>query len=372
MAVPGQSFDLDQALDKAYDEIPLSKAEILGLLNLTGRAEIEQVFEAARALRRRYFGTEVFLYGFVYFSTYCRNDCAFCYYRKSNQGTVRYRKETGEIVDTACKLAESGVHLVDLTMGEDPEYFLEKRTGFEGLVQIAEQVKKATKLPLMASPGVVPDQVLVELKKAGVDWYACYQETHNRTLYSKLRLKQSYDERLRKKKFARQLGLLIEEGLLTGVGDSPEDIVVSLQVMKLLGAHQIRVMSFVPQKGTPMYKEEPVSRLRELLIIAVMRLLFPERLIPASLDVDGIVGLKQRLDAGANVVTSIIPPQAGLLGVSQSSLDIEEGYRSVNGVLPVLQACGLAPASLERYVSWLEKQRQQSLNSKKAGAKGCE
>jgi len=84
-----------------------------------------------------------------------------------------------------------------------------------------------------------------------------------------------------------------------------------------------------------------------------MRLVFPDKLIPASLDVEGIQGLKERLDAGANVVTSIIPPEAGLAGVSQSTLDICEGYRTVPGVTPVLEECGLTPATLAEYRDWL-------------------
>ena len=56
--------------------------------------------------------------------------------------------------------------------------------------------------------------------------------------------------------------------------------------------------------------------LRELLIIAMLRLAFPDRLIPASLDIEGLEGLQLRLDAGANVVTSLIVPGAGLTGVA--------------------------------------------------------
>ena len=67
----------------------------------------------------------------------------------------------------------------------------------------------------------------------------------------------------------------------------------------------------------------------ECLFIAVLRLTLPDRLIPASLDVDGIKGLKMRLEAGANVVTSIIPRNNSLAGVSQSSLDFEQGLRTV-------------------------------------------
>jgi len=50
------------------------------------------------------------------------------------------------------------------------------------------------------------------------------------------------------------MGLLIEEGILVGVGETDEDIFASLQTMKTIGVDQVRVMSFVPQKGTPMSK----------------------------------------------------------------------------------------------------------------------
>ena len=86
----------------------------------------------------------------------------------------------------------------------------------------------------------------------------------------------------------------------------------------------------------------PAGDAAELLTIAAMRLAMPDRLIPASLDVDGIRGLERRLEAGANVVTSIVPPTVGLAGVSQAELDIDEGYRTVAGVLPHLDAAGAA------------------------------
>lgn len=359
MVTASPELNLEGILERAYGELPLTREEIKYLLRLTRPEELSLVFEAAREMRRRHFRNKVFLYGFVYFSTHCRNDCSFCMYRKSNLSFTRYRKTDPEILETAHSLVESGVHLLDLTMGEDPEFFANNYHGFEKLFRTVEKIKKGTGAPLMISPGVVQEDALEEFKKRGVDWYACYQETHNRELYKNLRLGQSYDERMQKKMAARAMGLLIEEGLLAGVGDTAEDVVDSLQVMKEINADQVRVMSFVPQKETPMCHWLPVPRQRELLIIAVMRLVFPNRLIPASLDVDGLTGLKQRLDAGANVVTSIIPPEAGLSGVSQSSLDIEEGNRSVSSILPVLEDSGLASAGPEDYINWM------------AGRKGC-
>lgn len=349
--IDSKHINLDNLLSKASSGAFLVEEEIAYLLNLKDESDIEKLFSVARELRRRHFGGQVFLYGFIYFSTYCRNDCTFCFYRRSNNVSERYRKSKKEIVETAHQLASSGVHLLDLTMGEDPKYF--SAGLFDELLDVVETVKGVTQLPLMISPGVVPRDVLMEFKCIGVDWFACYQETHNYTLFAQLRLLQSYNERLEIKIDARRMGFLIEEGLLAGIGESAKDIYDSLNVMNQLGAEQVRVMSFVPQKGTPLEYWQSPSHLRELLIIAIMRIMFPDKLIPASLDVDGISGLKQRLNAGANVITSIIPPHTGLLGVSQSTLDIEKGSRTVDGVLPVLEQCGLQPAKKQSFIDWV-------------------
>lgn len=346
-----QTVNLDHTLAKAAGQESLEREEIISLLHLKDESDIEKVFAAARELRRRHFGNQVFLYGFIYFSTYCRNDCTFCFYRRSNKVSERYRKSKEEIVETAHQLVASGVHLLDLTMGEDPIYFTPG--SFDDLLDVAEKVKINTGLPLMISPGVVPENVLLDFKRIGVDWFACYQETHNPALYAQLRLDQSYQERMDLKIKAHRMGFLIEEGLLAGIGESAKDIYDSISVMEQLNAEQVRVMSFVPQKGTPLEHRRPLTHLRELLIIAIMRIMFPDRLIPASLDVDGISGLKKRLHAGANVVTSIIPPHTGLLGVSQSTLDIDKGFRTVDGVVPVLEQCELQPAAKQSYLNWV-------------------
>jgi len=193
-------------------------------------------------------------------------------------------------------------------MGEDPEIFQAGDQGFELLLETIRSVKQSTNLPVMISAGVLPETVLDKLSAAGAVWYACYQETHNRALYQKLRTMQDYDVRINSKRRAKERGLLIEEGLMVGVGESMTDIADSIFVMRELRADQVRVMSFVPQTGTPMEHFPSPNPSKELLIIALMRLVFPECLIPASLDVGEHAELHQKLAAGANVVTSLIPP----------------------------------------------------------------
>ena len=357
-----EDLQLDWVLSKSQSGEYLTRREIRFLLGLRDQGDLGRLFQTAREVRRRHFGEAIFLYGFVYFSTWCRNDCIFCRYRKSNPLAQRYRKDEREIVEIACRLADSGVHLIDLTMGEDSFYHSHNQ-GVNGLVDLAKAVKAQTGLPVMVSPGIVNHETLRALWGAGVEWYACYQETHNRRLFSRLRPGQSYNERLSRKVEARRLGMLIEEGILTGAGDSLDDIVTSIGVMKTLKAHQMRVMTFQAQRGTPLETARARSSRRELLTIATLRLLFPDRLIPASLDVRGISGLRDRLFAGANVVTSLIPPKMGLVGVSQSDLDIDEGYRTVKGVVPVIKETGLRVATRTDYTRWVDQELTQTTDA---------
>ena len=352
--VSGMSENLDKILEKSIEKQPLSDEDLLCLLHSEDEDSLQKIFSAAREVRCREFGDGIFLYGFVYFSTYCRNDCNFCYYRSSNQLPERYRKSREEIIRTAVDLKESGVHLIDLTMGED-DYYLKDG---ERLVELVSELKAACGIPVMVSPGVVPPALIRRLAEAGADWYALYQETHNRDRFKGLRLHQDYDTRMQAKQAAASCGMLIEEGLLSGIGESAEDVIHSLHIMKEMGVSQGRSMTFVPQQGTPMEGRQQSGFLNELKMIAVLRLYLPDILIPASLDVDGIRGLEERLMSGANVVTSIIPPAKGFAGVANAYQDIDEGFRTVPGVAKILDECGLRRASLEEYAEWIEKRKK--------------
>ena len=353
-----QGRGLADILEKAADNAAISRAAMIRLLDSPSPGLLEKLFAAARRQRERHFGNRVFLYGFLYISTHCRNRCSFCFYRKSNTRAVRYRKSPDEIVESARLLARSGVHLIDLTAGEDPCFYTDDGYGFAPVIDAVRSVRTETGLPVMASVGVAADTVLDRLAAAGADWYACYQETHNRQLFDQLRVGQSFESRCRSKVAAKAKGMLVEEGLLCGIGETSRDLAHSFDAMSRLGADQVRAMTFVPQAGTPMRDVLPASSLREIIAIALMRIAFPGVLIPASLDVDGLAGLKQRLEAGANVVTSLVPQGQGLAGVAQGALDIEAGRRSVEGITPILRTCGLQPATSDQYRHWVAERKR--------------
>lgn len=355
MSVSESSSRIDRLCRRALEGAALPEPELQALLEARGD-DVEAVYAAAREMRARHWGDSIFLYGFVYFSTYCRNGCTFCLYRSGNAASARYRKTPEEVIAVCRDLAASGVVLIDLTMGEDPH--IHDEPGYAGLLELVRAVGDDVRLPVMISPGVLPEEALGGLRRRGADWYALYQEVHTPELYGRLRVGQPFAARVAARGAARRVGLLVEDGMLTGVGDTSRDRAHSIAEMRREGCEQVRVMSFVPQTGTPLVATAPSRDEAELLSIAVMRLAMPERFIPASLDVAGIGGLERRLQAGANVVTSLVPPGRGFLGVSRAELGIDEGERSVASVVPRLEALGLRPGSVQEYRSRLAALRE--------------
>ena len=311
------------------------------------------LYAAAAELRRRHFGDAVFLYGFVYFSTWCRNDCTFCLYRRGQRESPRYRKSLDEVVAISVGLAASGVHLIDLTMGEDPLYFAHGE--FDALVELVERRQGGHRAAGhgVARRGAAPT-CSPPCAGVGAEWYACYQEIHDREALRAA----AHRPGLRRARARRaptpppwacssRTACCWAWARPSPSARSPWPPCATQRLA------QVRVMTFVPQRGTPLAHRTPAGRIGELVTIATLRLAMPDRLIPASLDVDGIAGLEPRIAAGANVVTSLVPPDTGLAGVSQSELDIDEGLRTAPEVAARLEALGLRVATAAEYADWV-------------------
>ena len=341
--------------ERALDGTPPGAPELKALLSVTSEEEAAPIFAAARELRKRRFGDAIFLSGFVYYTTYCRNHCNFCLYREGNDAAPRYRKSLEEILAMSRGLSDEGINLIDLTSGEDP---LTHDTGdYQSYYDMITAVRGETGKPIMISPGVVPAEVLVKMQEAGATIFACYQETHHRDLYGKLRVQQDFDERCAARDNARRAGMLVEDGILTGIGDTVADRVSSILDMSGHDWDLARTMTFVPQEGTPLAGLPIQSPRHELLVTATLRLMKPDWMTTASLDCESLAGCAARLDAGASVVTSIIYPETGFRGVANAELDVDEGLRTVPAILGVLEGMGLRQGSDEEYAAWIDASR---------------
>ncbi len=62
--------------------------------------------------------------------------------------------------------------------------------------------------------------------------------------------------------------------------------------------------------------------------------------------------------AGANVITSLVPPGFGLAGVAQSSLDIAEARRTSASIRLELEKLGMRAASTDNYLDWIKNRRR--------------
>jgi methylornithine synthase len=332
--------ELENFAEGILNGLKLSDDNLRELVSINEKEELEKLYYVSRKIRDHFFGNKVFLYSFVYFSTYCKNKCAFCYYRKPND-IGRYRLGVQEVRSICQVLKGESIHMVDLTMGEDP-YFHDRPDRF---IDIVKTVKSELGLPIMISPGVMDNEILRELHDNGANFLALYQETHDRNLYRKLRIGQSFEDRVNTRKFAKSIGYCVEDGILTGFGEDTESTIRSLRGMEENYPDMVRVMTFVPQEGTPFEGVTQKSNISELKILAIMRLMFPDRLIPASLDLEGIDGMVQRLNAGANVVTSIIPSNSSLEGVVNYDRYLKERDRDPKSVVRRLMDMGMEPAT---------------------------
>ena len=317
----------------------ISDENIRAMLQISDPDEIDKLHYVARHIRDNFFGNKVFMYSFVYFSTHCKNNCAFCYYNREND-IDRYRLTLEDIKKICQVLKAEEIHMVDLTMGEDP-YF---HNNPERLVELVRTVKEEVGKPIMVSPGVVDNETLMLLKENGADFLALYQETYDKELFGKLRVEQSFEERINSRNHAKRIGYCVEDGILTAVEPDIESTLISLRGLGTSNPDMVRVMTFLPQKGTPLEGKDVEGSEAELKIISILRLMYPNLLIPASLDLEGIDGMVHRLNSGANVVTSIISSNSTIEGVVNYDREHAERDRDVKSVIKRLKMMGMEPA----------------------------
>jgi len=340
--------ELDMFGEKIIEGFQLSDDDLKTLLSLESEEDLEKLYYAAQKVRNHYFGNRVFLNCFIYFSTHCKNQCSFCYYNCKNE-INRYRLTKEEIKEICKALKGAGFHMIDLTMGEDPYYYEDPNR----FVELVQMVKEELGLPIMISPGVMDNATLFKAREKGANFFALYQETYDTELYRRLRVGQSFDGRVNARRFAKKQGYCVEDGILTGVGNDIESTILSLRGMKTNNPDMVRVMTFLPQEGTPLASFRERSNLSELKIISILRLMFPKCLIPASLDLEGIDGMVHRLNAGANIVTSILPSDSRLEGVANYDRDLKERDRDIKSVIKRLENMGMEPARQDEFEAFL-------------------
>lgn len=298
---------MKKLIDKLFNDRNLSDDELKALI--TEMPEPEYLFSKARERTSEVYGKKVFIRGLIEISNICKNDCLYCGIRKSNCKVSRYRLTPDEIISACENGFRLGFRTFVLQGGEDG-FFTD-----DILAQIISKIKeKCSGSAVTLSLGERTRESYEKLKKAGADRYLLRHETANEDHYRKL-----HPENLSLKNRINCLNDLKNIGFQTGCGfmvGSPyqtvENLVEDLRFIKEFEPQMVGIGPFLPHKDTPFKDEKPGSSDLTVYLLAIIRLMLPSVLLPATtaLGTAEENGRERGILAGANVIMPNLSPES--------------------------------------------------------------
>jgi biotin synthase len=292
-----------ELIDKLETQKILSREEFKQLLS----CDDEYLFERARFTAQKIYGKSIYMRGLIEFTNYCKNDCLYCGLRAANKKADRYRLSKQQILDCCEKGHVLGFRTFVLQGGEDPHYT------DDILAEIVSEIKTAhPDCAVTLSIGERSFESYERLRKAGADRYLLRHETANDEHYSSLHpASMSPVNRKQCLYDLKKLGYQIGCGFMVGSpNQTPDHIVDDLLFIKELKPHMVGIGPFIPHSDTP-FKNEKTGDLRLTLnILAILRLMQPNLLLPATTALGTIDSRGRELGvlAGANVVMPNLSP----------------------------------------------------------------
>lgn len=297
-----------ELFDKLYQDTQLTEIEYKELLELYTDKEIaEYGFELARKRQKETFGNEVYTRGLIEISNYCKNDCIYCGIRRSNQNAERYRLSEEEILSCCESGYALGFRTFVLQGGEDGYYTDDL------LEDLLHKIKAAyPDCAITLSLGERSRESYERLYAAGADRYLLRHETANEAHYGQLHpAEMSLKNRKQCLYTLKEIGYQVGCGIMVG---SPyqtiDNLVEDLAFMKALNPHMVGIGPFIPQKDTPFGEMEQGSLEMTLFLLAIIRLMLPKVLLPATTALGTIHSRGRELGilAGGNVVMPNLSP----------------------------------------------------------------
>jgi 2-iminoacetate synthase len=181
--------DRKQARDiiaKSMAKEPLTVEETAALLSASGDPEItEEIFAAARQLKRDVYGNRIVLFAPLYIGNKCVNNCLYCAFRSANKGADRVTLGKDELIKQVEALEDMGQKRLILVFGETPEY---NSKFIADCVRTVYAVKKGRgeirRVNINAAP--FDHAGFKEIKAAGIGTYQIFQETYHHGAYKSM------------------------------------------------------------------------------------------------------------------------------------------------------------------------------------------
>ncbi|MDO5779295.1 MAG: [FeFe] hydrogenase H-cluster radical SAM maturase HydE [Clostridium sp.] len=293
-------------IDKLYNTTNASREELLFLLDNLSEENKEYLIEKSHEVALKNYGNNVYIRGLIEFTNYCIRDCRYCGIRKSNDKADRYRLTIEEILECADIGDRLGYKTYVLQGGEDP-YFTDEK-----MVEIIKKIKeKYPNNAITLSLGERSYKSYENMFNAGADRYLLRHETASKKLYESLHPNSTFKNRIQCLRNLKKIGYQIGVGFMVGLpNQNNSDLVEDLILLKELNPHMCGIGPFIPHKDTPLANEEGGTLEKTTTMLALIRLMLPKILLPATTALGSIdpLGREKGLKAGGNVVMPNLSP----------------------------------------------------------------
>ena len=292
-------------ITKLRETLDLTDAEFKELLE-TDRFDAE-LRQNADEVRIANYGRDVYLRGLIEFTNYCKNDCLYCGIRCSNHEAQRYRLTPEDIMECCAEGYSLGYRTFVLQGGEDP-YFTDER-----VCKIVRMIReKYPDCAITLSIGEKSRESYQAYFDAGANRYLLRHETANPEHYAMLHpAKMSCENRKRCLFDLKEIGYQVGAGIMIGSPhQTTEHIIEDIRFLQELQPDMIGIGPFLSHKDTP-FRDEPSGSLElTLRLLGVLRLVFPQVLLPATTALGTMHprGRELGLQTGANVIMPNLSP----------------------------------------------------------------
>lgn len=284
----------------------------------------------ADEIRRRVYGNKVYIRGLIEVSNICKNDCFYCGIRKSNSKVKRYRLGKEEILKAAKNGYGLGFRTFVLQGGEDAAFTR------EFMVDLIRSIKEIyPDVAITLSLGERSYEDYKAFYEAGADRYLLREETSDRNHYYKLHPStMSFENRRKCLRDLKEIGFQAGGGFMV---DSPyqktEYLIKDLRFLQKLKPAMVGIGPFLVSHDTPFRDFEDGSFTKTLRLVAILRILFPYALIPATTALGTISpdGRRLGLQAGANVLMPNLSPDSAKNNYSLYDNKLNTGLEAAEG-----------------------------------------
>ena len=283
----------------------LPDPELKALLEHQGPDEV--LFQAADETRREIYGDEVYIRGLIEFTNYCRNNCYYCGIRRDNKNAERYRLSQEEILDCCEEGYALGFRTFVLQGGEDPYY-----TDARICAIVTEIRRRFPDCAITLSIGEKTRESYQAFFDAGANRYLLRHETASEPHYRSLHPDgMQLSNRKRCLYDLKEIGYQVGSGFMVGSpGQTTECIIQDLRFLQDLQPDMIGIGPYITHPDPPFAACPSGSVDLTLRLVAVLRLVFPYALLPATTALGTLhpLGRELGLKAGANVVMPNLSP----------------------------------------------------------------